>query len=578
MTERVFRSVDGADGGLFQGEDSLGKDPPGGSLPSEREPEVTWRGLWSSLRGFWLGFGRVTSEPAMAAGLLAAILLLAGILRFTGLDWDEHQHLHPDERFLTMVENSLQWPQSFKEYLDTANNPLNPYNKGHGTFVYGLSPLVLAKFLGQISGKTGYDGIYLVGRAMSAGMDMLCVLLVFLIGKRLYDVRVGLVGALLLSLTVLNIQHSHFFTVDASTTLYVTLALYLAVLVAQGERWGSILLLGVAFGLAVSAKISVLTFLAVIALAFALRIAGQWKRLRDAPMSGSDLRGRMGQWFLSLRVEPNPLSAPNKVETIFWLALRAVLSGIALLLVAAVVFRVVQPQAFVGPGLLDFTINPVWRENMSYIQDLVSGKIDYPPSHQWAAREPIWYMWKNMVLWGLGLPLGLAVWATWAFMAYQMYRKHTMAHLLPWVWMSLTFFYQSIQFVKTIRYLLPIYPTMAVIAAYGLVYLWDWGKRQYASARQPEAPAVCSARGVACHGRAHYACREPHASCGHATSPTLVLAALGAAPIGGSGPGGHPGYCLLGVCLYHHLHATGHAHRGVTVDLPEPPCRHTHQF
>ena len=91
----------------------------------------------------------------LVATSLAAILLLAGILRFTGLDWDEHQHLHPDERFLTMVENSLEWPSRFREYLDTAKNPLNPYNHGHGTYVYGLLPLVLAKFLGQVSGKTG---------------------------------------------------------------------------------------------------------------------------------------------------------------------------------------------------------------------------------------------------------------------------------------------------------------------------------------------------------------------------------------------------------------------------------------
>jgi hypothetical protein len=501
MTEWVFRSTDDADGESSPGESSPGESSPGelprdGSVPGTPSPELTWQGLWLYLKGAWARFGRVTSDPAVVAVLLAAILLLAGILRFTGLDWDEHQHLHPDERFLTMVENSLQWPQSFREYLDTAKNPLNPYNKGHGTFVYGLSPLVVAKFLGQISGNTGYDGVYLAGRAMSAGMDMLCIMLVFLIGRRLYDTRVGLLSALLLSLTALDIQHSHFFTVDSATTLYVTLALYLAVLVAQGRGWGAILLLGVAFGLAVSAKISVLTFLAVIALAYALRIWARWKCSQDAAPLRAEARGRLGRVFLSLKVEPNPCCAPSKFEALFWLAVRVLFSGIVLLLVAVMVFRVAQPQAFVGPGLFDFKFNPEWREDMKYIQDLVSGKIDYPPSHQWAGREPIWYMWKNMVLWGLGVPLGIAVWASWAYMAYEMVRKHTMAHLLPWVWVTLTFFYQSIQFVKTIRYLLPIYPTMAVIAAYGLVRLWDWGKRRHEVVEptsQPEDPGAATA-------------------------------------------------------------------------------------
>ena len=54
-------------------------------------------------------------------------------------------------------------------------------------------------------------------------------------------------------------------------------------------------------------------------------------------------------------------------------------------------------------------------------------------------------------------------------MAYELLRKRKWAHLLPWVWMTFTFFYQSIQFVKTMRYLLPIYPTMALMAGYGLM-------------------------------------------------------------------------------------------------------------
>ena len=87
-------------------------------------------------------------------------------------------------------------------------------------------------------------------------------------------------------------------------------------------------------------------------------------------------------------------------------------------------------------------------------------------------------MLKNMVLWGMGLPLGLAVWAGWALMAYEHAIASTSGRIfLPWVWMTFTFVYQSIQFVKTMRYLLPIYPTMALMAGYGLVWLWDARKQ-----------------------------------------------------------------------------------------------------
>jgi hypothetical protein len=134
-----------------------------------------------------VGAGRLSRVSWVTLALIA-ILLLGGTLRLTGLDWDEGQHLHPDERFLTMVENALTWPSSLGEYLDTAANPLNPYNKGQGSYVYGLLPLTLVKLVGQVTGFTGYSGVYLAGRAMSAVLDMLAVVVVFALGRRLYAV------------------------------------------------------------------------------------------------------------------------------------------------------------------------------------------------------------------------------------------------------------------------------------------------------------------------------------------------------------------------------------------------------
>jgi len=418
--------------------------------------------------------------------VLIVIVLLGAALRFTGVDWDEGQHLHPDERFLSMVTSSLSWPDSLRQYLDTANNPLNPYNHDYGIYVYGLSPVVIAKAFGELTGYTGYAGVHLAGRVMSGIMDLLSLVLVFLIGRRLYGPRAGLLGAFLYAFTVLSIQHSHFFTVDMSMTFYVTLALYFAVRVAQGGGWGSLLGLGSAFGLAVSAKISVLTFLLVIGLAFVLRIAATWAQRPRVPDGIlGQWTARLGRFDLQLQLSADrrcgPLRAADRVLLGAFAA--AVAVGV-ILAVAFLVFRVAQPQAFTGPGFFGLSLNQRWRQDMVGIQRLVSGETDYPPSHQWAGREPVWYALKNMVLWGLGLPLGIAVWASWALMAYEMY-KGRWQHLLPWTWMTLTFFYQSVQFVKTVRYMLPIYPTMAVMAGYGLMRLWELGARWSEGRRWP---------------------------------------------------------------------------------------------
>jgi len=384
-----------------------------------------------------------TSDRVLVLEWLALIVVLGAVLRFTGLNWDEGQHLHPDERFLTMVENSLQWPTSLGQYWDTAQNPLNPYNYQHGSYVYGLSPVVLAKFLGQVTGRTGYDGVYLAGRAMSAVMDLLCIVLVFAIGRRLYGPRVGLLGALFLALSVLSIQQSHYFTVDTTTTFFVTLALYAAVRVAQGEGRGSILLLGLAFGLAVSAKISVLSFIGVIALAYALRTLTLWRRGDDGASGGRvvDASGRVGRLRVSLTVDADAACPPpSPAERFTLLFLRTSLPIVAVLILAALVFRIVQPQAFTGPGFLGLRLNPQWKEDMAGIARLMSGESDYPPSHQWTDRAPVLYMLQNLVLWGQGLPLGLAVWAGWGLMAWELWRRRRWQHLLPWAWMSFTFF------------------------------------------------------------------------------------------------------------------------------------------
>jgi YYY domain-containing protein len=410
------------------------------------------------------------TRRARLATLLAllAILIVGATLRLTGLDWDDSQHLHPDERFLTMVENNLAWPETLSDYWDTAVSPLNPYNRGHGSYVYGVLPVFITKAVGQATGLTGYGGVYLAGRAVSALMDLLCVLLVYAIGARLYDRRVGLLGALLLALSALNIQQAHYFTVDTTLTFFVTLAFYLAVRVAQEDRWRDRILLGLVFGLAVACKISVLTFGLVIALAFAL---AAWRRGAGAVTLRWQHR-RLGRYLFHGSVRN--LEPKRGVEW-DWLLLRALElapAALVILLLAAAAFRVAQPHAFQGSGFLGLKINPQWQDDMSYVRRLVSGEIDYPPSHQWASRPPVWYMLKNLVLWGVGLPLGVAIWAAWALMAWELLKGRS-AHLLPWAWMTFTFGYQSIQFVKAMRYILPIYPTMALVAAYGLVWLWE---------------------------------------------------------------------------------------------------------
>ena len=220
------------------------------SVNSVRTRETKAKPPVTAARAAWL------RKPSAAYWILLVILLVAAYLRLSHLNWDDGTHIHPDERFLTMVSSALQLPSGPGEFFDSTRSPMSPYNKDYGFFVYGTLPLFIVRVVAEFAQKfnegaklwtaspgnpltmTGYDGIYLVGRALSGLFDLACVLLTFVIGRRLYSVKVGLLGAALYAFAVLPLQQSHFYTVDTFGTFFALLTFYFAVRVAQGGRSG----------------------------------------------------------------------------------------------------------------------------------------------------------------------------------------------------------------------------------------------------------------------------------------------------------------------------------------------------
>ena len=338
--------------------------------------------------------------PGTELLLLAVILLIGAAFRFTGVDWDSGHHLHPDERFLTMVEGAIRpglvvptgrdgpvqiQPAGLLEsYFDSARSALNPHNVGYGFFVYGTFPLFAVRALAELLGAAGYDHVHLLGRVLSGLADLVTVYLVYRIGRRLYGPRVGLLAGALLAACVLHIQQAHFFVFDSYLVTLITAAFYFCVDIAETGRWRSFALAGLFFGLALATKLSMVVFAPIVALAGLIYLWRDWQE--DGRRRGS-LRwagGRLSQ---------------------------IVGGGLLAALVAALVFRVFQPYAFAGPGFFDLRLNPRWLDNIAYQAKSQDGSVDLPPSIQWAGTTPLLFPWRHMVAWGLGLPLGLAAWA-----------------------------------------------------------------------------------------------------------------------------------------------------------------------
>jgi len=149
--------------------------------------------------------------------------------------------------------------------------------------------------------------------------------------------------------------------------------------------------------------------------------------------------------------------------------------------ISLLVFRIFQPYAFSGPGFFGIEPNPKWVQNIMDQRLQSSRSVDFPPAMQWA-RRPVWFSLQNMVTWGFGLPLGILAWAGFLWAGARLFgglRKSPQSwvpHALIWGWTAFYFTWQSLQFNPTMRYELPIYPTLVIFAAWALVALYDWGK------------------------------------------------------------------------------------------------------
>ena len=160
---------------------------------------------------------------------------MGAFLRFYGIDWDKDFHLHPDERFLTMVETSISPVSNIEEYFNTSSSSLNPHNilDGNGNsvfpfFVYGTLPLFIVRYIAEWTGQAGYGQVYLVGRYLSGLFDIGTIILVFFIARKMSSKRwLPYLAAFLYACSVLPIQISHFFIVDNFSVFFSTLAFLL---------------------------------------------------------------------------------------------------------------------------------------------------------------------------------------------------------------------------------------------------------------------------------------------------------------------------------------------------------------
>ena len=389
---------------------------------------------------------------------LCVTAMLGLAVRFYGLDWDgmlpryawltklygvggaQGTNFHPDERQIMYQVIKLSWPSSWAQFMDQAHSPLNPH-----FFAYGTFPLYLLASVGNLLSHISptladFAHLTLTGRVLNILFDTGTILLtawlaLLLTPDRTPDRRrawsVALLAAALVAFTPFEVQQVHFFTVDTILLFFVMLTMLACVKLIRTEKpilWAMVA--GLGYGLGLATKTSAAPLAVPLLLALGLRLYYR----RD-----------------------------------FWEFIVPLIYAGCITILA---FLVAMPYA-----LLDFS---EFMQQVSYQGNLARGMIDLPYVRQFAGTVPVVYELQNLVLWGLGLTLGVAALAGMLWICWRLWRHEMASWLVPLSWVLLYGGINCTFFTKYMRYLLPLYPFLVLMAACMLISLatlntTNWG-------------------------------------------------------------------------------------------------------
>lgn len=375
--------------------------------------------------------------------ILPILILLAFSLRIYGINWDQGQHLHPDERFLTMVGMAMKLPASMLDYLNPAISTFNPYNIGYDFFVYGTFPLTLTKILAIAFNLDNYNDFTLLGRFLSATFDIMTMFFVYKIMqvfelRQQFDARIKYLAAFFYAISVLPIQHAHFFVVESFLNCIVMASFYYSLRSFYTQKSGYVIVSAIFFGLALGTKVSAVYVLPLLLffVFYTLIKNKRWKRF-------------------------------------FYLI---IFFGV----ISYLTLRIADPRFFENGNIFNPTISSSFSSGLSQLKTFTNPQTAqyFPPSIQWYNKPPIVYALTNIAFFGLGIPLFvLTIIGLILFM-----KERRVEYIALGIWTIIFFLYQSTRFSPSMRYFIFLYPFFAIYSGLAFNKLVFHSKQHHAKA------------------------------------------------------------------------------------------------
>lgn len=372
--------------------------------------------------------------------LVLLITLLALSLRLWTLAWGLPYVEHPDEpHYIEVIVRMVR------------DGTPNPIAFGHPPLLFYMLTLVTRAYAGwaiaqgtltsiaDLPTKTYFfttdTGLYTWNRAAVGVLGVVTVLMLFQLGRRMFDLRTALLAALFLAVARFHIEHSYYTATSAPTGLFVTLMLIGAWGVATTGKLHAYLFLGLSVGLATATKYNV------------------------GPVGLTVLVAHILYWQRAALRES-------------W---RVILSGG----IAGVGFLIGNPYALVDWQRFLYDIG---RQSTAYSL----GNGDF--SGRGNLGGYLRFLWQN----GIGWTGSLVVLAGLPLLIRRSWRQVAVLAAPIVILLALLLSYES----HFTRNLLLVYPAIVLLAAASTVALVDWIAQRVPSARANDRPPPAFVPGV----------------------------------------------------------------------------------
>lgn len=341
--------------------------------------------------------------------ILLATVLVGSFLRFYNLNWDEGHFFHPDERNIAAAVAKIKF---FSQ--------LNPH-----FFAYGSLPIYFYRLVGESLAYldnnkkwlSDWGLINLIGRYFSALVSTISIILIYRLASKLFNTGIGLFSSFLFAFSPILIQLAHFAITESLLIFWLLLITIFSLnIYSNPKKIRNYLLLGLIVGLALSTKLSAISFVLI-------------------PLS---------IFFFC---------QPKKSLTKFMLAV----------IVAAAIFCLTSPYVFLDRGK--------FIESMNYENGVVLGRLKVPYTLQFNNTPAYLYQLVNLP-WLIGLPAIVALVAI-PFFILSRGKIKIGKRLLLTVFPIVYFAYVGSWHTKFIRYTSPLIPFLLILASW---FLWQMAK------------------------------------------------------------------------------------------------------